>query len=167
MLSAPRVTQGPPSPSAGTGMARPRWDVLAFGHCPLQEVRGRQEGGPRPPQQARGSDGSLCPARAPGSGVRMGGGRGEDERPPGAILVCPQHQAPSGHSAERTVTVTSLLLEKNNLPPLLSLFRFPVSTCPTCLSLFCRRLTSCLISSLSVSFFFCLQINEKHLWSSL
>lgn len=45
-------------PTVGTGLARPRWDVLAFGHCPLQGGRGRQEegGGGWPPQQARGRE---------------------------------------------------------------------------------------------------------------
>lgn len=34
-----------PAPlTVGSGLARPRWDVLAFGQCPLQEARGRQEG---------------------------------------------------------------------------------------------------------------------------
>lgn len=37
----------PCPPTVGTGLARPRWDVLAFGHCPLQEARGRCEGGLR------------------------------------------------------------------------------------------------------------------------
>lgn len=43
MLSTLRVTPSPPT--VGTGLAKPRWDVLAFGHCPLQEGRGRREAG--------------------------------------------------------------------------------------------------------------------------
>lgn len=60
-----------------------------------------------PPQQARGRELVPLPSQSTSSGVR----RGEDGRPPGATFVCPGHQAPSGHSAERTVSVTSLLLE--------------------------------------------------------
>lgn len=47
-------------PTVGTGLARPRWDMLAFGHCPLQEGCSRREGdlgeGEWPPQQARGRE---------------------------------------------------------------------------------------------------------------
>lgn len=57
------------------------------------------------------------------------GGGGEDGRPPGATFVCPEHQAPSGHSAERTASVTSLLLENRVATDFLRLALVNLSLC--------------------------------------
>lgn len=117
MLSALRVTPSPPT--VGTGLARPRWDVLAFGHCSLQggrECRGRWGlfwGG------RKGATGPFVQPELQfrGEGVRMGG-------PPEATFMCPEHQPPSGHSAARTASVTSVLSESHNI-----LFVFSSSHC--------------------------------------
>ena len=44
-------------PTVGTGLARPRWDVLAFGHCPLRGGTGwTGRGRGLPPQQERSKE---------------------------------------------------------------------------------------------------------------
>lgn len=59
-----------PPPTEGIGMAKPRWDVLAFGHRPLQEGRGRRDGGGGLHSRREAKSRSVCPARAPGLGMR-------------------------------------------------------------------------------------------------
>lgn len=59
--------------TVGTGLARPRWDVLAFGHCPLQEGRDRWGGGIEGsslPSRHETENWSLCPAGVPVQGWR-------------------------------------------------------------------------------------------------
>lgn len=100
-----------PAPlTVGSGLARPRWDVLAFGQCPLQEARGRQEGylGEEVASkiEERQRTGPLAQSEPRFRGEKgWGDGFGV---PQGAAFMCPEHQAPSGRSAERAVSVTRL-----------------------------------------------------------
>lgn len=108
VLCALHVTPAPPT--VGSGLARPRWDVLAFGQCPLQEARGRQEGylGGEVPSKVgeRQRTGPLAQSEPQFRGEK---GWGDGFRvPQGAAFMCPEHQAPSGRSAERAVSVTRL-----------------------------------------------------------
>lgn len=83
-----------PPTTVRTGLGKPRWDVLAFGHHPLQEGRGRREEGLwvlKPPQQAQGGDLVPLPSQCSSSGWG-----GEVIRPPGAIFACSGFQFPSG-----------------------------------------------------------------------
>lgn len=85
----------PPS-AVRTGLGKPRWDVLAFRHHPLQEGRGRWEEGLwalKPPQQAQGGELVSLPSRCStsgvtkGEGVRVQGLQGHLRVPPVSISI--------------------------------------------------------------------------------
>lgn len=103
----------PPS-ALRTGLGKPRWDVLAFRHHPLQEGRGRWEEGlwvfPPPPSRHKAEKWSLCQAAAPLQGWQRV--RGWGDKASRGTFACPQFQFPSGLSAEMTTIVTS----KKNTP---------------------------------------------------
>lgn len=104
-LSVPQPVLGPrcyrqgwvlsmlPPPSAlRTGLGKPRWDVLASRHHPLQEGRGRWEEGlwvlkPPPPAGTRWRTGSFAKPPLHFRGDKGWGGEGT--RPPGAPSHAP------------------------------------------------------------------------------
>lgn len=50
--------------AVGTGLARPRWDLLAFGYCPLQEGKEREEGWLGEKSSLHSIEGIFLPSRA-------------------------------------------------------------------------------------------------------
>lgn len=83
----------PPS-AVRTGLGKPRWDVLAFRHHPLQEGRGRWEEGLwvlKPPTTATTTTAGTRRRTGPFSKPQRGdeGWGGEGTRPPGAPSRAP------------------------------------------------------------------------------
>lgn len=82
--AASPLPPSPPPPSVGTGLARPRWDLLTFGHRPLQEVDGEP--------LASLAAATTCLAKVPRSGGegRWGEDKGPLPRRPPSIFLCAQ-----------------------------------------------------------------------------
>lgn len=80
-----------------TGLARPRWGVMAFEHRPLQQGR---EVDRRRIEGLTAEELCLLFIHSSSSGVSKGG-ESDERMPLEATSLCPEQPAPSGHTAER------------------------------------------------------------------